>query len=87
MHQSPSSQPRANWEPGCIFRVGVLLAICVGVLLVMRLGTPEQPRQTAVRVIDDSASPGPKVIATRVVPLCVTGESERRFRHCGINVG
>jgi len=39
--------------------LAIAVAIGVGVLIALRLGAPERPRQTTVRVIDDSASPGP----------------------------
>ena len=68
--QPRSPRRETEIEFGCLWPVALLLAVAigVGVFVAMRSGAPEQPRQTTVRVIDYSASPGPKVIATRVIP-------------------
>ena len=46
------------------------VAIALGVLVVTRLQpAPQPPREAIVRMIDDSAKPGPKMLTTAVVPL------------------
>jgi hypothetical protein len=55
---------------GCLVPLAMLLAVAisVGVLVGSRLQTA--PAQSVVlRVIDDGAKPGPKVLTTQVVPL------------------
>ncbi len=57
---------------GCLVPLAAMLAvaIAVGVVVGSRLEAgPAAPRGAIVRVIDDSAKPGPKVLATAVVPL------------------
>jgi hypothetical protein len=48
----------------------VAVAIAAGVLLATRMQPAgEPPHEMVVRVIDDGAKPGPKVLTTQVVPL------------------
>jgi hypothetical protein len=69
--------PRADVEVGVAIPIGCLVplaallgvAIAVGVVVGTRLATPEPPRTVAVRVIDDGAGGGPRVVSTQIVPL------------------
>jgi hypothetical protein len=64
--------PGLEVEVGCLVPLAAMLpvAIAVGVVIGTRLQTgPVAPREAVVRVIDESAKPGPKVLTTQVVPL------------------
>lgn len=69
------AQPRGgtDLEIGCLWPIALMLgvAIAIGVVIGLQLSQPSPvgPRQAVVRVIDDSASPGPKVLATAIVSL------------------
>jgi hypothetical protein len=56
---------------GCLvpLALGVAMLVSVGVLAGQKLTTPSAPDRVTVRVIDDGAAGGPKVISTQVVPL------------------
>src|SRR5688500_2383889 len=63
---------KTELEFGCRWPLGLTLAVAIGVGVVIgtRLQTgAEAPREVVVRVIDDGAMPGPKVLTTQVVPL------------------
>ena len=65
--------PRLEVEVGCLAPLALVLAIAiaVGVAVGTRLSGASEPAPQVVnvRVIDDGARSGPKVIATAVVPL------------------
>jgi hypothetical protein len=64
--------PRLEFEVGCLVPLAMMLAmaIAVGVVVGVRLQpAPSGPTQAVVRVIDDGAAGGPKVLSTQVVPL------------------
>lgn len=70
------AQPRGgtDLEIGCLWPLALMLgvAIAVGIVIGMQLSSPRTiapAREAVVRVIDDSASPGPKVLATAIVSL------------------
>jgi hypothetical protein len=70
--QQPPRSPRTELELGCIFPIAIAAAalVAIGVLVGSHLAAPPaEPRQVAVRVIDDGAPGGPAVLATAVVPL------------------
>ena len=46
-----------------------MMVVSTGVFVGSRLGTQPGPAQAVVRVIDDGAVGGPKVLSTQVVPL------------------
>jgi hypothetical protein len=58
-------------EWGCLRPLALVLAVAigVGVMLASRPAPAVPPSQVLMRVIDDGASPGPKVIGTAIVPL------------------
>lgn len=61
-------------DGGCLVPIGAILvvAIAAAVLIAARLpgpSAPNGPREAVVRMIDDGAKGGPKVIGTAVVPL------------------
>jgi len=61
----------SEFEMGCLVPIGLALAVAIGigVLVGMRMHEPMgAPGPTIVRVIDDGAKPGPKVLATVIVP-------------------
>jgi hypothetical protein len=70
------AQPRpprreTDVEFGCVWPFALMLAvaIAVGVVAATRLRAERvAPREAIVRVVDVGASPGPRVIATRVIP-------------------
>lgn len=72
--------PRANGVEvgvaipiGCIVPLGIAAAVLVGAGVLVgqlsRTGTPAPSDRVTVRVIDDGAAGGPKVLSTQVVPL------------------
>ena len=70
--QQRSRSPRTELELGCIFPIAgaVVVLVAIGVLIGSHLAAPPtEPRQVAVRVIDDGAPGGPALLATAVVPL------------------
>jgi hypothetical protein len=71
--QPRSGDSRTRYYIGCSWALGLLalaLAISIGVLIAMRQQASLQtPRPAVIRVIDDGARPGPKVLTTQVVPL------------------
>jgi hypothetical protein len=56
---------------GCMVPLAIAAAVLVGagVLLGMQARSAISPDHVVVRVIDDGASGGPKVVSTQVVPL------------------
>jgi hypothetical protein len=57
---------------GCLVSVAAVIAIAVmpGVIIGTLLqSAPTGPREAVVRVIDDGAKPGPKILSTQVFPL------------------
>jgi hypothetical protein len=71
-------RPRAgtDLEIGCLWPLALMLAVAIaaGVVLGMRVQpaaqtTPGGTSEAVVRVIDDGAAGGPKVLSTQVVPL------------------
>ena len=68
----PRARGETDLEIGCLWPLAAVLAVAIalGIFLAMRPQPgPGTPRETVVRVIDTSASPGPKVIGTAIVPL------------------
>jgi hypothetical protein len=68
----PRAPGETDLEIGCLWPLALVLAVAIGigVLIGTRLQNgPAATQQAVVRVIDDSASPGPKIIGTAVVPL------------------
>jgi hypothetical protein len=64
--------PRLEVEVGCLVPLALMLAvaIAVGVGIGLQVRAPVSgPDRVLVRVIDDGAKPGPKVLVTQVVPL------------------
>jgi hypothetical protein len=56
---------------GCMVPLAIAAAVLVGagVLIGMQARAAISPDHVAVRVIDDGAAGGPKVVSTQVVPL------------------
>jgi hypothetical protein len=48
--------------------VAIAVGVAVGLNVRTSVRTPA-PRKAVVRVIDDGAKPGPKVLATQIVPM------------------
>jgi hypothetical protein len=70
--RSPRAEVEVGVGVGCLVPLAAVLAIAigVGVMIGTRLQPIDQaPREAIVRVIDDGAKPGPKVLTTQVVPL------------------
>ncbi len=65
--------PRLELEVGCLapLALAIAVAVAVGVMvgMAMRPGAADLPPAVNVRVIDDGAKGGPKILATAVVPL------------------
>ena len=72
LRAQPRVRGESDLEIGCLVPIGLALAVAIGigVLVGMHLAAgPTAPREAVVRVIDDGAKPGPKVLVTQVVPL------------------
>jgi hypothetical protein len=69
----PRVRGESDLEIGCLVPISLALAVAIGigVLIGMQQSSVPSvvPTQAVVRVIDDSAKPGPKVLVTQVVPL------------------
>lgn len=71
--------PRADIEVGVAIPIGCMVPLAIAAAALVVVGvlvglgwprtTPLSPDRVTVRVIDDGAAGGPKVLATQVVPL------------------
>ena len=63
----------ADLEMSCLVPISLALAVAIGIGVLIGIQRSSvstvAPREAVVRVIDDSANPGPEVIGTAIVPL------------------
>jgi hypothetical protein len=72
LRAQPRTRGETDLEIGCLWPLAALLAVAIVIGVVIGLqvrSTVNGADHAVVRVIDDGAKPGPKVLTTAVVPL------------------